>query len=642
MRKNKMKTKKPGTGRRIAAVALGGAIALTGMCVSVPVSGTPGMAAVYAADGQTYNTTGGKAVMGTGTASITVTGNSGQSLIGKQFHVYKLFNAENSKDGESINYTFNPACEQALKNVVAAALTGSGKQTDPADVTEYMVIDYIQTLNTNPVEGTQTEQTLEGRYSLFRYFVEDVRDELVKQGVAPDTVNVKNVRNDNSIQLTGLEYGYYIIDEVTQVEGSHAASSLCMVDTANPTAGVRVKSDYPSVTKKIQEDDASEDITDSAGWNDIADYEIGQTVPYMYTSNIPDMNGYDTYFYAWHDVMDQALTFNKNSVSITISGTVDGKDKSYTLAASEYDVNTAPGNGDTFQVTVQDIKAIVDREFDQIDDLGHNTYGQTVVVTYNATLNDRAAEYTGRPGFENDVRLEFSNNADSDGEGSTGYTPWDTVVCFTYKLDTLKTNNHDKVLEGAKFRLYSDKDCKNEVYVKNGNGGYIVINRDSAGGTDHTGGTAPKDAVEMVSGQDGLFTIFGLDQGTYYLKETDAPDGYRLLEDPVVLTVTPTFTDERDSYVKGDGATENTLKQLEAAAHIDSFYNGLLSSEDKNLETDVEDGSASLTVVNQVGKKLPITGTSALVVMTGAGAALMAYAVVRSRKKNDKPGKDQV
>ena len=64
------------------------------------------------------------------------------------------------------------------------------------------------------------------------------------------------------------------------------------------------------------------------------------------------------------------------------------------------------------------------------------------------------------------------------------------------------------MLQDAKFRLYSDKECKNEVYVKKnpnqGQGGYVVINRDSAGGSDHTGGTAPKDAVEMVSDANGI------------------------------------------------------------------------------------------------------------------------------------------
>ena len=97
----------------------------------------------------------------------------------------------------------------------------------------------------------------------------------------------------------------------------------------------------------------------------------------------------------------------------------------------------------------------------------------------------------GRAGFENAVRLEYSNNPDSDGNGSTGTTPWDTVVCFTYKINGLKVNNHNKLLKNAKFRLYSDENCTNEVYVKESPNGYVVMNRDSLGGTDHTWRSTP-------------------------------------------------------------------------------------------------------------------------------------------------------
>ncbi len=68
--------------------------------------------------------------------------------------------------------------------------------------------------------------------------------------------------------------------------------------------------------------------------NDMADYEIGQTVPYKYTSTIPDINGFGTYYYAWHDKMDNALTFKKDSVQVTIKGVDDaGKDKEIHSAA---------------------------------------------------------------------------------------------------------------------------------------------------------------------------------------------------------------------------------------------------------------------------------------------------------------------
>ena len=155
------------------------------------------------------------------------------------------------------------------------------------------------------------------------------------------------------------------------------------------------------------------------------------------------------------------------------------------------------------------------------------------------------------------------------------------------------------------------------------------------GGTDHTGGTKPDTAVEMVSDTDGTFNIYGLDSGTYYLKETDAPDGYRLLKDPIKLELKATFTTERDNYVKGDGATDKTLTALDAKANIKTFYNGLSKSEDKTLTTNVEEGSANITIVNQVGKKLPITGTSTVVIMLGAGVVLMSLSIMKGRKKED-------
>lgn len=628
-----MRKKKNYFGKRYCALALAGVLTAAGVSVYSPVI----PAIVTEAAGQTYSTQGGVAVMGTGTGSIIINGNSGQTLVGKQFEVYKLFHAENAQGGESINYTFNAAYEQAIRNLVAKALSQNGKTVSPAEVTEYMAIDYIQSLNTNPEEGANTEQTLEGRYSLFRYFIEDLRDEMEDLKMSGELVVVKNVRSDNSVRLNGLDYGYYIVDEVTGVEGTYSAGSLCMVDTANAVANITVKSDYPTVIKKIREDDESKNIADSENWNDIGDYEIGQTVPYKYESNIPNINGYDTYYYAWHDQMDDALTFRSSSVQIVITGSyMSGGNsvyKEYTLKSTEYAINTNPENGETFQIVVVDMKAIVDREFPGFDSLGENQYGQLVTVTYDAVLNDNAALKTGRPGFENDVRLEFSNNPDSDGEGSTGFTPWDTVVCFTYRLDTLKLNNHDKELAGAKFRLYSDADCKNEVFVKEGNGGYIVINRDSVGGTDHTGGTVPANAVEMVSGADGMFVIYGMDSGTYYLKETEAPSGYRQLLDPIELNLTAVITSDRDSYVKGDGATDAVLKAFDATANIKTFYSGIFNTEKQVLETEADTGTANLTVINEVGMKLPVTGTSTALILVILGGAVMAFALVKIKKQ---------
>lgn len=580
---------------------------------------------VYAAEAtQTYATPNGVADFGKGNASITITPNAGQSLVGKKFQVYKLFDAENAVDNESINYTWNNDYKTALQTVVGKKINKSA-----SSVTEYDVIDYIQTLNTNKVEGAQADQKLEGRYSNYRHFVEALRDELVKEGLSPNTVNVTAVNAvDGSVKFSGLGYGYYLTDEVTAVQDTHSAASLILTNTANPNAQVNIKSDYPTLIKKINEDD------NNVGWNDIGDYEIGQTVPYYHDTYVPDMNGYQTYKMIFHDKMDNALTFNKDSVSITISS----NKKSYTLKSNEFKVVENSGE-DTFYAEIPDLKAIVDKQFPEgMNNNNENTYVQSVRLNYNATLNDNASTRTGRAGFENAVRLEYSNNPDSDGNGSTGTTPWDTVVCFTYKINGLKVNNHNKLLKNAKFRLYSDENCTNEVYVKESPNGYVVMNRDSLGGTDHTGGARPSSAVEMASDAKGVFTILGLDQGTYYLKETNSPAGYRESQDPIVITIKPTFNADRNNYVSGEGATDKTLKTLEATAHVKEFLNGAYKESNTNLKTDVTDGSANITVVNYVGTKLPITGSNLTMICLGAGTITVvgALALNKKRKKANK------
>ena len=615
--------KKEGYKMKTKNVVFAGLTALTmtlspvGTCVAQLV--TP----IYAAEAtQTYATPNGVADFGKGNASITITPNAGQSLVGKKFNVYKLFDAENAVDQESINYTWNNDYKTALQTVVGKKINKSA-----SSVTEYDVIDYIQTLNTNKVEGAQADQKLEGRYSNYRYFVEALRDELVKEGLSPNTVNVTAVNAvDGSVKFSGLGYGYYLTDEVTAVQDTHSAASLILTNTANPNAQVNIKSDYPALIKKINEDD------NNVGWNDIGDYEIGQTVPYYHDTYVPNMNGYQTYKMIFHDKMDNALTFNKDSVSITISSTT----KSYTLKSSEFNVVENSGE-DTFYAEIPDLKAIVDKQFPEgMNNNYENTYGQSIRLNYNATLNDNAATRTGRAGFENTVRLEYSNNPDSDGNGSTGTTPWDTVVCFTYKINGLKINDHNKLLKNAKFRLYSDENCTNEVYVKETADGYVVMNRDLLGGTDHTGGTRPSNAVEMASDAKGVFTILGLDQGTYYLKETDSPAGYRELKDPIVITIKPTFNADRNNYVSGEGATEKTLQKLEATAHVKEFLNGAYKESDTNLKTDVTDGSANITVVNYVGTKLPITGSNLTMICLGAGTITVVGALALNEKRKNK------
>lgn len=558
------------------------------------------------------------------TGHITINANVGdngvtQSLAKKKFNIYCIFDAENSKDMESINYTMNPTYEQALKSA-------TGKDT------EYEIIDYIQTLNTNAIVNDVSQaQKNETRYSEFRYFVERLRNEIVKLQNEP--TQVVTVPDDATDSYTlDVPYGWYIVDEVTHVEGTHSASSLCMVNTANPDVTIDIKSDYPVIKKQILEDDNKSLIgVDKNGWNDVADFEIGQTVPYRYLTYAPNINGYDTYYFAMHDRMDDALTFNPDSVVVKVGKFTLEKDIDYKI------VTEGIPEDETFQIQIMDLKNTVNKYFyaDEVDanPETEKIYGQEIKVEYTATLNDNAQHGTGRPGFENDVRLEYSNDPDSDGTGKTGLTPWDTVVAFTFRIDGIKVNDQtpERKLEGAKFRLYSDENCTHEVYVKkvSGGDGYTVINRDSV-----KSDTAPSEAVEMVSDSNGVFNIIGLDSQVYYLKETKAPDGYRLLKDPIKIDVKATYDEEnRNNYIKGDGATDKTLEKLEATAYFKEFYTGEFNEYDNVLTTDVENGSMNIKVVNKVGSKLPATGSIATVLLVGAGTTVMASVIIRNRKK---------
>lgn len=639
--------------KKLYSAAMAAAVSATAF------SGIAGSATMFVSAAEVNATQGVVDMNQGGNASIKIQGNAGQSMENKKFNVYKLFDAVNADRMESINYTWNANFKHALQVVTAKYMTKAGNTIQANDVTEYQVIDYINSLNQHKVTGDVSHKQEEnGRYSTFRRYIEDVRKEIEAEGLTGkgDTITVKTADNNNAVTIQGLKFGYYIVDEIstedsgnTGAEGNdYYASAMIMVDTANPNAEMQLKSDYPSITKKIQEDD-NKGTVGNEGWNDVADYEIGQTVPFKYESTIPNLYGYDTYYYAMQDKMSDSLTFHsdKSEIAITITRKTGNKSKSYTLKDNEYDVITDKASltdGETFKLQISDIKAIIDKQLpgdstdedNKLDDYS----GLTVLTTYKATLNEKAAQDTGRPGYENKVRLEFSNNPDSDHKGDVGHTPWDTVVAFTFKLNGSKVNNMTPAynLKGAKFRLYSDEACTQEVFVKAGDKAtlgknpYVVINRDSANGTDHVGGDQPADAVEMVSDENGDFNIYGLDTGVYYLKETAAPNGYRPLLDPITITVSATY-DERDNYVEGDGAKDKVLKTLTATAHIKEFYDGAYKESDSNLTTNVDEGSMDLTVVNEVGAKLPVTGSSAMLLMLGAGLALCGGAVVVSRKK---------
>lgn len=535
---------------------------MAAMLAMTPLIPAAACAPAYAMDTAVLSAAG-TVQAGGGPASIVLKPSSAsQTLQGRRFTLYRLFEAEPAAGGESVVYRFDPKTEAAVKQAVAAGL---GIQAGV--VGEQQAVDYVASLS--------------GQDSALRQFLSTVQDHL--QPAQGESFRVDSTAADGSFTIAGLDYGWYMADEEgTDISGSHAAASLLMVSTAAPSVQIKVKSDYPQLIKQIEEDDGT------AGWNDIGDYQYGQAIPYRFETTLVDVSGYETYLMRFHDRMDPALDFDPSSVAVTL----DKDGKQYRLSPQEFTITDTPTADETFSVTIPDIKAIADREF--------GSFGQRVELTYSGVFNEGILDRQdqGKQGFENTVRLEFSNDPDS---SQTGFTPWDTVVCYTYRLNAVKHNENDVKLAGAKFRLYLDKDCQTELeFAKHGDV-YLPA----------------ADAQDIVTDDEGSFRLDGLDQGTYWLREVQAPAGYHKLKDPIEITITPGFVDDRHAYVAGgQGLTDLTA-----------------TAGGQDLETDPIQTSANLSVLNRTGSVLPSTGSGMTIVLFAAAAGLAVTGLWMGRRR---------
>ncbi|MBF0578251.1 isopeptide-forming domain-containing fimbrial protein [Erysipelotrichaceae bacterium RD49] len=576
-----------------------------------------------------------------GPYTITLTSTNAGSLKGRKFNLYKIFDLTTGTGG-AFNYTFTSDAntQKAVQKAVYRTITtGVGEGAQVSDdqaktITIAKALDTIAGLTDLPESETGK---IEGQTSRMRKFSETLRKELAAANVTPQTQSV--TENSSTYQISGLTKGYYLIDEeVAQPSASSEPDqghSLCLMLTVDDNQELELKGVYPTIHKQIQEDD-HKDTLGSDGWNDIGDYEIGQTIPYRYQIGIPNISGYKTYTLVIHDKMDAALNFQSDSIAITVKGTSADSGKTYSLQASDYQIKT-PGitQGNTFEIVISDIKGIIDQKIYGAAagaPAADHPYGQTIEVTYNAKLSETAASNPGRPGFENNVRLEYSNDPDSDGQGTTGFTPWDTVVAFTFQIDGVKVaepkseGDTPQPLAGAHFRLYRDQDCKNEIRLKKVTDGYAIQSE------------ATTDGAELVTEANGNIKIFGLDQGTYYLKETQAPDGYHGPLTPLKLDITPTYTENRNNYTAGEGKTDKILKQLNAkVSYIESVNGDQQEIKDQVVETEVGNGSVQLQVVNRTGKELPLTGSNTAWISMAAGSVLVIGGLsmtLQKKKKN--------
>ena len=268
----------------------------------------------------------------------------------------------------------------------------------------------------------------------------------------------KNAGTTLSAGNNVLAQGYYLIVDTTNIGNDDARNASLLQLTRDVT--VNVKTTIPTEEKKVADNEDTIAATDSpasgtsrgANYNDVADYNIGDTVPFELLSKVPDMTYYDTYYFAFHDAMDAGLTFDAESITVKINGVeVTG----YTFKDSTSDTaDNRPTDNDTFCVIFSDLKSFISTNLATI--LGDayvsaetaaadetktastvaDVYGKEFKVTFNAVLNTDA-EIGDDDGNKNTSHIEFSNNPDTTGHGES--TP-DQVIIFTYELDSLKVD----------------------------------------------------------------------------------------------------------------------------------------------------------------------------------------------------------
>ena len=368
------------------------------------------------------------------------------------------------------------------------------------NVTTATLLNYLKTANAAYSACTDAKgvaEVLSNNPSLKYDFAKIAADHVTGTAMATGT---------GSVTLPSA--GYYLIVDTTDVTDKHDAKNLSLLKVSSATTVTpQVKTDIPTLEKKVK------DINDTTGvesnWQDSADYDIGDMIPYKLTATLGKLDNYDKYYVKFVDTMTN-LTYVTDSASVKIDTT--------TLTPTQYKLTwDAPSK--TLEIEITDVKVL------------GAVNSSVVTVKYNATLDSTAA--IGSAGNPNYAHLVFSNNPNGEGYGKT--TP-DKNIVFTYKVEANKVDPEHTKLPGAAFELFK--------HVKDSSGNLTWESKGVMNATKNKDGTYTIDnATDLTE-----FAWNGIDDGDYKLVEVVTPAGYNTMAD-LLFTVTATHSETDDAPV---------------------------------------------------------------------------------------------
>ena len=370
----------------------------------------------------------------------------------------------------------------------------------------------------------------------------------------------------SDINPLNVPTGYYLIKDNGPVNDGEAYS-LYVVQVVGPTT-ISPKVGTTTSDKKVDDKNDSNTTEDATTWQDSADYDIGDAVPFKLSATIAQDYANYTHGYklTFHDEEAAGLTFNASSVKVYVDG--EEITSGFTVVTENL------GDDCTFEVRFANLKDIASVEA-----------GSVISVEYTSTLNNQAV--IGSTGNKNTSHVTYTNNPNDEQAGENGETPDDVVIVFTYKTivnKVTKNPNYDPKVEGSKAYIPL-KGAGFTLYKKNASGTYKAVGSELKG-------------EDMTT-----FTWSGLDDGDYKLVETTTPFGYNTIPD-IEFTITATH----------DVSSDNpTLISLSGG----DKFTGVIST-----------GVVSANIENQSGAQLPSTGGIGTTIFYVLGSVLVIGAAV--------------
>ena len=486
------------------------------------------------------------------TGTLTVN----NTVAGKTLDLYQIFTA--TKSGDNVAYTLNSAYEGFFKNNTRI----SGSESLTGEALSEAAYNYVKTqVGTDGKNGTG--------------FAKEILGWILDNATTVAATHITANTTAGSTVISELAYGYYVVYPLGATDTSAApgeqdyTSVASLVSVAGNDATVNMKSNYPTVVKKVNDKNAD-------------DVNIGDTVTYTLTSKVPDMTGYTSYVFNFKDTLSAGLTF-KEITSVTVGS---GENVQNVTAGTGDNTYTLEQKGQSITITMNNFLTS-----------NANKAGQEIKVTYTATLNKDAV--TGFDANKNSATVEYSNKPGTDNKGESEPSIVDVhtfnFTIFKYYLkDAAKTG-----LANAEFELYkaNGEVAGDKVNIKKvTDGEYRVATSEEAAAEGF------KSDV-IVSGNNGKVLVKGLDAGTYYLRETKAPEGYNKLLSDIKVEIKATY------------GAEGKLESYT----VDYTYNGTTT---QGTAITNKTDSPEVAVENKTGAQLPSTGSKGALMVTLAGIVL--------------------